>query len=116
MDNAKLDYKIVDVEVGDDLGRTAEKPKKEEVPPLTTTLNDLKQVEKLRKAYQKEIGEVPSAEYKTEKVDGKYKLIVTGLTKQQRQKLFTTKALFTQNLKEEKEFSKTMQLRAGIIK
>ena len=31
MDNAKLDYKIVDVEVGDDLGRTAEKPKKEEV-------------------------------------------------------------------------------------
>jgi hypothetical protein len=116
MDNAKLDYKIVDVEVGDDLGRTAEKPKKEEVPPLTATLNDLKQVEKLRKAYQKEIGEVPSAEYKTEKVDGKYKLIVTGLTKQQRQKLFTTKALFTQNLKEENEFSRAMQIRAGIIK
>jgi len=116
MDNAKLDYKIVDVEVGDDLGRTAEKPKKEEVPPLTATLNDLKQVEKLRKSYQKEIGEVPSAEYKTEKVDGKYKLIVTGLTKQQRQKLFTTKALFTQNLKEENDFSRIMKLRAGIIK
>ena len=120
MDKAGLDpdvdYKIVDVEVGDDLGRTAEKPKKEEVPPLTATLNDLKQVEKLRKAYQKEIGEVPSAEYKTEKVDGKYKLIVTGLTKQQRQKLFTTKALFTQNLKEEEEFSRTMKIRAGIIK
>ena len=31
MDNSKLDYKIVDVEVGDDLGRTAEKPKKEEI-------------------------------------------------------------------------------------
>ena len=116
MDNSKLDYKIVDVEVGDDLGRTAEKPKKEEVPPLTATLNDLKQVEKLRKSYQKEIGDVKSALYKTERVDGKYKLIVTGLTKQQRQKLFTTKALFTQNLKEENEFSRAMQLRAGIIK
>ena len=75
-----------------------------------------KQVEKLRKLYQKEIGDVKSALYKTERVDGKYKLIVTGLTKQQRQKLFTTKALFTQNLKEENEFSRAMQIRAGIIK
>ena len=73
--------KTREVYIGDEA-----KPKKEEVPPLTATLNDLKQVEKLRKAYQKEIGDVKSAVYKTERVDGKYKLIVTGLTKQQRQK------------------------------
>jgi len=116
MDNSKLNYKIVDVEVGDDLGKTAERPKKEEVPPLTTTLNDLKQVEKLRKIFQKGIGDVKSALYKTERVDGKYKLIVTGLTLPQRQKLFTSKSLFLQNLKENDTFSKMMQLRAGIIK
>ena len=116
MDNSGLDYKIVDVEVGDDFGKTTEKPKKQEVPPLTTTLNDLKQVEKLRKIFQKEIGDVKSAVYKTERVDGKYKLIVTGLTLPQRQKLFSKKSMFLQNVKENEEFNKIMQLRAGIIK
>ena len=95
---------------------TLKKSKKEEVPQLTAVLNDLKQVEKLRKAYQEEIGDVKSAVYKTEKVDGKYKLIVTGLTSPLRKKLFNIKALFTQNLKEENEFSRAMQIRAGIIK
>ena len=116
MNNAGLsepdDYKFDEDVVND----TRKKSKKEEVGPITATLNNLKQLTNLRKLYQKEIGNVKSVEYKTEKVDGKHKLIVTGLTKSLRDKLVDVRYLFTKNLKEENEFSKMMQIRAGIIK
>jgi hypothetical protein len=54
---------------------------------------------------QKEIGDVPTAKYETESSkteDGiEYKLIVTGISKDQRQKLLVKKA----TLKEEMDFN-----------
>jgi len=117
MDNSGLEYEIVDVEKTDDEGEVIKKPEKKVTPPLSVTADTLDKVEKYRSQFQKEIGDVPSANYKTEPVtiDGerKYKLVVTGISPDQRQKLLIKKA----SLKEGIEFNldlHLMQKRAGL--
>ena len=117
MDNSGLEYEIVDVEKTDDAGEVIKKPEKKVTPPLSVTADTLDKVEKIRSQFQKEIGDVPSANYKTEpvEVDGKrkYKLVVTGISPDQRQKLLIKKA----SLKEGIEFDLDlylMQKRAGL--
>ena len=120
MDNAGVEFKLVDVE--QDAGeapKTVEKPKAEAVPPLSYTADSRDKVEKARTIFQKEIGEVPTAKYEIEPVETEagrqYKLVVTGVSKDQRQKLLVKKT----TLKEEQEFDLEkyqMLRRAGIIK
>ncbi len=120
MDNAGVEFTLVDVE--QDAGeapKTVEKPKAEAVPPLSYTADSRDKVEKARAAFQKEIGEVPTAKYEIEPVETdagrQYKLVVTGISKDQRQKLLVKKT----TLKEEQEFDLEkyqMLRRAGIIK
>jgi hypothetical protein len=118
MDNSGLEYSIVDVEQTDDEdAQTIEKPKKQATPPLSITADSLNKVEKYRSQFQKEIGDVPSANYKTEPIDvdgkRKYKLVVTGISPDQRQKLLIKKS----TLKEDMEFDLDlylMQKRAGL--
>ena len=117
MDNSGLEYEIVDVEKTDDTGEVIKKPEKKVTPPLSVTADTLDKVEKIRSQFQKEIGDVPSANYKTEPVDvdgkRKYKLVVTGISPDQRQKLLIKKA----SLKEGVEFDLDlylMQKRAGL--
>jgi len=119
MDTAGVDFKLVDVEQDVEAPKTIEKPKAETVAPLSYTADNLDKVEKARTAFQKEIGDVPTAKYEIEpiKADGetKYKLIVTGISADQRAKLFTKKT----TLKEEQDFDLEryqMLRRAGIIK
>ena len=105
MDNAGVEYTLVDVEQdGGEAPKTVEKPKAETVPPLSVTADSLDKIDKIRKTFQKEIGDVPTAKYETESSkteDGiQYKLIVTGISKDQRQKLLVKKA----TLKEEMDF------------
>lgn len=118
MDTAEVKYKLVDIErLDDEEGETIEKPKKVKTPPLTVTANTLDKVEKIRDKFKKEIGDVPTAKYETEPVDvdgeRKYKLIVTGLSPDQRKKLIIKKAM----LKEDMGFDidlHLMQKRAGL--
>ena len=117
MDNSGLEYNIVDVEKTDDAGEVIKKPEKKVTPPLSVTADTLDKVEKIRSQFQKEIGDVPSANYKTEPIDvdgkRKYKLVVTGISPDQRQKLLIKKA----SLKEGIEFDldlHLMQKRAGL--
>tara|TARA_R100001509_G_scaffold56174_1_gene31037 strand:- start:736 stop:1746 length:1011 start_codon:yes stop_codon:yes gene_type:complete len=117
MDNSGLEYEIVDVEKTDDKGEVIKKPEKKVTPPLSVTADTLDKVEKIRSQFQKEIGDVPTANYTTEpvEVDGKrkYKLVVTGISPDQRQKLLIKKA----SLKEGVEFDLDlylMQKRAGL--
>ena len=120
MDNAGVGFTLVDVE--QDAGeapKTVEKPKAETVPPLSYTSDSRDKVEKARAAFQKEIGEVPNAKYEIEPVETdagrQYKLVVTGISADQRAKLFAKKT----TLKEEQEFDfdkYQMLRRAGIIK
>ena len=118
MDKAGVKYKLVDIErLDDEGGETIEKPKKVKTPPLTATADTLDKVEKIRDKFKKEIGDVPTAKYETEPVDvdgeRKYKLVVTGLSPDQRQKLLIKKA----TLKEGMEFDldlHLMQKRAGL--
>ena len=119
MDTAGVDFKLVDVEQDVEAPKTVEKPKVEAVPPLSYTADNLDKAEKARAAFQKEIGDVPTAKYEIEpiKADGetKYKLVVTGISADQRAKLFTKKT----TLKEEQDFDLEkyqMLRRAGIIK
>jgi hypothetical protein len=119
MDNAEVDFKLVDVEQDVEAPKTVEKPKAESVPPLSYTADTLDKAEKARSVFQKEIGDVPTAKYEIEpiKADGetKYKLVVTGISADQRAKLFTKKT----TLKEEQDFDLEryqMLRRAGIIK
>jgi len=105
MDNAGVEFTLVDVE--QDAGeapKTVEKPKAEEVPPLTVTADTKDKADKFRDLLRKEIGEVPTAKYEVEPVDingeRKYKVTVTGISKDQRQKLLVKKA----TLKEEMDF------------
>jgi hypothetical protein len=105
MDNAKVEYTLVDVEQdGGEAPKTVEKPKADTVPPLSVTADSLDKIDKIRKAFQKEIGDVPTAKYETESSkteDGiQYKLVVTGISKDQRQKLLVKKS----TLKEEMDF------------
>ena len=117
MDNSGIEYDIVDVEKTDEEGEVIKKPEKKVTPPLSVTADSLNKVEKYRKQFQKEIGDVQSANYKTEPVDvdgeKKYKLVVTGLSPDQRQKLLIKKS----TLKEDLEFDLDlylMQKRAGL--
>ena len=117
MDNSGLEYDIVDVEKTDDSGEVIKKPEKKVVPPLSAMADTLDKVEKIRSQFQKEIGDVPTAKYETEPVDvdgkRKYKLVVTGISPDQRQKLLIKKA----TLKEDMEFDLElfqMQKRAGL--
>lgn len=120
MDNAKVEYTLIDVEQdGGEVPKTVEKPKEEIISPLSVTADSLDKIDKIRKAFQKEIGEVPTAKYETESIKTEegtqYKLIVTGLSKDQRAKLFIKKT----TLKEEMDFDfdlYKMKKLAGIIK
>jgi hypothetical protein len=118
MDNAGVDFKLVDVEQDVEAPKTVEKPKVEAVPPLSYTADTKDQAEKARTLFQREIGEVPTVVYDIEPVDvngeRKYKLVVTGFQNlDQRAKLFAKKT----TLKEEQNFEmRQMLVRAGIIK
>lgn len=120
MDSAGVDYDIVKVEQDvalDKEPQTIDTPKKDSVPPLSVIKDTRDEVEKIRSIFRKEIGDVQTAKYDIEVVeDGderKYKLIITGISADQRAKLFTKKM----SLKEEQEFNKRRMLyRAGIIK
>ena len=105
MDNASVEFQLVDVEQdGGEAPKTVEKPKAETVPPLSVTADSLDKIDKIRKEFQKEIGEVPTAKYETETTKTEegtqYKLIVTGISADQRKKLLVKKS----TLKEEMEF------------
>jgi hypothetical protein len=105
MDNAGVEFQLVDVEQdGGEAPKTVEKPKEETVPPLSVTADSLDKIDKIRKAFQKEIGDVPTAKYETESSkteDGiQYKLVVTGISADQRKKLLVKKS----TLKEEMDF------------
>jgi hypothetical protein len=105
MDNASVEFQLVDVEQdGGEAPKTVEKPKTETVPPLSVTADSLDKIDKIRKEFQKEIGEVPTAKYETETTKTEegtqYKLIVTGISADQRKKLLVKKS----TLKEEIEF------------
>ena len=130
MDTAGVKYKLVDIErLDDESSETIEKSKKVKTPLLTVTADTLDKVEKIRNKFKKEIGDVPTAKYETEPVDvdgkRKYKLIVTGLSTDQRNKLIAKKAskeiqkllVKKSNLKEGTEFDLDlylMQKRAGL--
>ena len=105
MDNAGVEFQLVDVEQdGGEAPKTVEKPKAETVPPLSVTADSLDKIDKIRKEFQKEIGEVPTVKYETETTKTEegtqYKLIVTGISSDQRKKLLVKKS----TLKEEMEF------------
>jgi hypothetical protein len=105
MDNAGVEFQLVDVEQdGGEAPKTVEKPKAETVPPLSVTADSLDKIDKIRKEFQKEIGDVPTAKYETETTKTEegtqYKLIVTGISADQRKKLLVKKS----TLKEEMEF------------
>jgi hypothetical protein len=117
MDNAGVDFKLVDVEQDVEAPKTIEKPKAETVPPLSYTADSMDKIDKVRKIFQKEIGDVPTAKYETEAIETEagrqYKLVVTGISKDQRQKLLVKKT----TLKEEQDWEmRQMLVRAGIIK
>ena len=105
MDNAGVEYQLVDVEQdGGDAPKTVEKPVATTVPPLSVTADSLDKIDKIRKAFQKEIGDVPTAKYETESTKTEegiqYKLVVTGISADQRKKLLVKKS----TLKEEMDF------------
>jgi hypothetical protein len=105
MDNAGVEHQLVDVEQdGGDAPKTVEKPTATTVPPLSVTADSLDKIDKIRKAFQKEIGDVPTAKYETESTKTEegiqYKLVVTGLSADQRKKLLVKKS----TLKEEMDF------------
>ena len=124
MDNAGLEYKFADVEkegAEDDTPVVSTKPEKPTVPPLSTTVNTADQADKLRKIFQKRLGDVPGAKYEVESTgtgaERKYKLVVTGISADQRAKLQPLAFDFKQNLKESLDFERRQMLvRAGIIK
>jgi hypothetical protein len=105
MDNAGVEYQLIDVEQGVESPKAVEKPKVEMVPSLSYTADTKDKVEKARTLFQREIGEVPTIKYEIEAVDSpegkKYKLVVSGFQNpDQRAKLFAKKT----TLKEEQEF------------
>jgi hypothetical protein len=118
MDNAGVEFKLIDVEQDVEAPKAVEKPKVEVIPSLSYTADTKDKAEKARTLFQKEIGEVPTIKYDIEPVDvegeKKYKLIVTGFQNpDQRKKLLIKKT----TLKEEQNFEmRQMLVRAGIIK
>jgi len=121
MDNAGVDFKLVDIEQDVEAPKTIEKSKGEAVPPLSTTVNTADQADKLRKLLQSKLGDVPTAKYEVEPVESpegrKYKLIVTGVTASQRAALQPLTIDYKMKLKESIDLEKYQMLRrAGIIK
>jgi hypothetical protein len=117
MDNAGVDFKLLDVEQDVEAPKTVEKTQAEVVPPLSVTADDMDKIDKIRKVFQRELGDVPTAKYDIEPVETpegrKYKLVVTGISADQRQKLLIKKS----TLKEEQDWEmRRMLVRAGIIK
>jgi len=122
MDNAGVEFKLIDIEQGDNESpKTVEKSKGETVPPLSATVNTADQASKLRKLLQTKLGDVPNAKFEIEPVgekeERKYKLIVTGITASQRAALQPLTIDFKLKLKENVDFEmRQMLVRAGIIK
>jgi hypothetical protein len=120
--NAGVKYNILQLEPSMDASKpSVEKPKMEEVPPLSTTVNTADQADKLRKQLQSKLGDVKSAKYDVEPVESpegrKYKLVVTGITASQRAAIQPLTIDFKRNLKESNEWEmRQMLVRAGIIK
>jgi len=121
-DNAGVGYNVISIEAGDtETPQTIQKPKAEDVPPLSTTVNSADQADKLRKQLQAKLGDVPSAKFEVETTgegtERKYKLVVTGITASQRAALQPIAFDFKTKLKEEIDFEmRAMLVRAGIIK
>jgi hypothetical protein len=126
MDNANVAFKFMDIERGEEETDASTPPPKFEpqapkTPPLSTTVNTADQADKLKKLLQNRLGDVPSAKFEVEPVgDGpgrQYKLVVTGITADQRLKLQPITFDFKQKLKEELDWEqRQMLVRAGIIK
>ncbi len=124
MDNANVSFNFIDIAKGEDEEQTPQvtvQPEKATVPPLSTTVNTADQADKLRKQLQARLGEVPTAKFEIEPVgtgtDRQYKLIVTGISADQRAKLQPVAFDFKQKLKEEMDWEqRQMLVRAGIIK
>ena len=122
MDNAKVDFKFMDVEQdGGDAPKSVEKSKGEVVPPLSATVNTADQADKLRKILQAKLGDVPNAKYEVETTgegtERKYKLVVTGITASQRAAIQPIAIDFKMKLKESTDYEmRSMLVRAGIIK
>jgi hypothetical protein len=121
MDNAGVDFKLVDIEQDVEAPKTIEKSKGEAVPPLSTTVNTADQADKLRKLLQAKLGDVPNAKFEIEPVEApegrKYKLVVTGVTASQRAALQPLTIDYKMKLKESIDLEKYQMLRrAGIIK
>jgi hypothetical protein len=121
MDNAGVDFKLVDIEQDVEAPKTIEKSKGEAVPPLSTTVNTADQADKLRKLLQAKLGDVPNAKFEIEPVESpegrKYKLVVTGVTASQRAALQPLTIDYKMKLKESIDLEKYQMLRrAGIIK
>jgi hypothetical protein len=120
--NAEVKYNVLQLEPSMDASKpSVEKPKVEEVPPLSTTVNTADQADKLRKQLQAKLGDVKSAKYEVEPVESpegrKYKLVVTGITASQRAAIQPLTIDFKRNLKEANEWEmRQMLVRAGIIK
>jgi hypothetical protein len=121
--NAKVNYDVLKIEPtgGSSTDQPTVKPKAEEVPPLSTTVNTADQADKLRKLLQNKLGDVPSAKFEVEPVgdgaDRKYKLIVTGITASQRAALQPIAFDYKTRLKESDDLEmRQLLVRAGIIK
>lgn len=124
MDNANVSFNFVDIAKGEDEEEAPQitvKPETPTVPPLSTTVNDADQADKLKKLLQARLGDVPAAKFSVEPIgsgaDRQYKVIVTGLTDSQRKALQPVAFDFKQKLKEELDWEqRQMLVRAGIIK
>jgi hypothetical protein len=122
MDNANLSFNFVDIEKDEKEKPTQDiKPKSPPPLPLSTTVNTADQADKLKKQLQARLGDVPTVKYEVEPVGTgakrKYKLVVTGITTDQRSKLQPITFDFKQKLQEELDWEKRQMLvRAGIIK
>ena len=123
MDNANVSFSFIDVERQTDKEKPTQdiKPKAPPAPPLSTTVNTADQADKLKKQLQARLGDVPTVKYEVEPVgsgaERKYKLVVTGITADQRSKLQPITFDFKQKLQEELDWEKRQMLvRAGIIK
>lgn len=122
--NAGLEYVFVDVERDEDEEVVSITPKddgKKEIPPLSTTVDTADQADKLAKKIQKRLGEVPGAKYEVESIgkgtDRQYKLVVTGLSADQRLKAQPVALDFKTSLKEASDAEmRRVLVRAGVIK
>ena len=124
MNNAGVEFKEsekIDIELPTPTTKPTLKPTAPTTLPLTTTVNTADQADNLIKIFKNRLGEVPSAKYEVETVgdrnDRKYKLVVTGISDDQRAKIQPLSFDFKKNLREQNEIERhQMLVRAGIIK